>query len=166
MMRNYMEDQKKFEFINVLLNVLFYIEVIACIIFPMLWFTFIFSSKVTQVNMIMAILFFIAFINCIIITNEIIKMNKTLIEKNPFVINNVKSMRNIALNIFIIGLYIFIKDRLKFGHQYFFAFHSDQYGPYCDMDFLIFIIMGIFMIILAEMFNQCIKIKQDHDLTI
>ncbi|AKA70060.1 hypothetical protein CSCA_2935 [Clostridium scatologenes] len=166
MMRNYMEDEKKFQFINVALNVLFYVEVIGCIMFPILWCTFDFSFKFTQANIIMTILFFIAFINCIIITNEIIKMNKTLIEKNPFVMNNVKSMRNIALNIFIIGLYIFIKDRLKFGHQYFFVFHSDQYGPYCDMDFLIFIIIGIFMIILAEMFNQCIKIKQDHDLTI
>lgn len=166
MMRNYIEAEKKFQFINVVLNVLFYAEVIACIMFPILWCTFLFSPKVTQVNIIMTILFFIAFINCIIITNEIIKMNKTLIEKNPFVMNNVKSMRNIALNIFIIGIYIFIKDRLKFGYQYFFAFHSDQYGPYCDMDFLIFIIMGIFMIILAEMFKGVIKIKEENDLTV
>lgn len=166
MMKNHMENEKKFQIFNVFLNVLFYLEVIVCIMVPVLLYTFIFSPKVIQFNIIMAILFFMAFISCIIITNEIIKINKTLIEKNPFAMNNVKSIRNIALNIFIIGIYVFIKDRLKFGYMGFFAFHSDQYGPYCDMDFLIFIIVGIFMLILAEIFKEAIKIKEENDLTV
>ncbi|WPC40842.1 DUF2975 domain-containing protein [Clostridium sp. JS66] len=166
MIKNCMENAKKFKFFNVFLKALFYSEVVGCVFLPILWYFSVIYLKVITPNIFMTILFFIAFISCIIITNELIKINKTLIEKKPFVFDNVKSMRNMAFNIFIIGIYVFTKDRMQFGYKGIFAFHFNQYGPYCDMNFLIFIIMGIFMIILSEIFNQSIKIKQDHDLTI
>ncbi|NMM61304.1 DUF2975 domain-containing protein [Clostridium sp. P21] len=166
MIKSSMEDVKKFEFFNTFLKVLFYIEVVLCILLPIGLCALADHFKFIPPNIFMTILFFISFISCIVITNELIKINKTLIEKNPFTFNNVKSMRSMAFNIFIIGIYIFIKDRMVFGYKGIFCVRFNQYGPYCDMNFLIFIIMGIFMIILSEIFSQSIKIKEDNDLTI
>lgn len=168
MIKNYMESDKKFKVFNVFLKIIYYSEIVCCVGLPIgvISYGYLKNISYSMINIIMISLFWIAFISFTIITNQIIKINRTFAEKKPYTIENVKSMKNMAFNLFIIGIYVFIKDRLRFGHRGIFAFKINKYGLYCDMNFLIFIIMCIFMLILAEFFNEAIRIKEENDLTV
>lgn len=87
------------------------------------------------------------------IVNEIRKIFKILNRKNPFMMDNVKSLKNIAIASFSISAAYIIKIILY--NTFFTAILA-----------MVFIIAGFFSIILAEVFRQAIIFKEENDLTI
>lgn len=92
------------------------------------------------------------------IVHQLIKINDTVISKTPFIIDNVNRMRKIAGYLFIIWVYVFIKDWLRFK-AHIFAYTFDNNGLNTDAECLIFVLLGLFVLIFAKIFKTAIEIK-------
>ncbi|MDF2910509.1 MAG: hypothetical protein K0Q56_1390 [Sporolactobacillus laevolacticus] len=87
------------------------------------------------------------------IVYEIRRIFKTLNRRNPFMMDNVNSLKRIAIASFLISIAYLVK-------------------VVCFNSFLtivlamVFIIAGFFSIILSEVFHQAVMVKEENDLTI
>ena len=89
----------------------------------------------------------------LVIIYEIRKVFNTLNRQNPFMMDNVKSLKRIAQASFIISfLYIF---KIIFFNTIL-----------TIIIVMIFIIAGLFAIIFAEVFRQAVIVKEENDFTI
>ena len=90
---------------------------------------------------------------CIFLVNEIRKIFKTLNRRNPFMLDNVKSLNRIGISSFLIAAAYILKI---------FLYNS----VLTVIIAMIFIIAGLFSVVLAEVFRQAIVVKEENDLTI
>lgn len=102
----------------------------------------------------------------LLIVLDLRRILKTLLEKNPFVLKNVKLLNKIAIECFIIsGCYIVnILLNLK-EYSYKFLDVSDTI-IHTDTEPLIFFLAGIFILVLSVVFKEAINYKEDIDNTI
>ncbi|MCX7708476.1 MAG: DUF2975 domain-containing protein [Clostridia bacterium] len=89
----------------------------------------------------------------IMILHDMRKIFKSLNKKDPFIIENVKCLHRIAVSSFGISICYIIKI---------FTFNTFL----TIILTMVFIIAGLFTIILAEVFKQAVKYKEENDLTI
>lgn len=90
---------------------------------------------------------------CLAIVNEIRKIFKTLNRKNPFMMDNVRSLKRIAIASFAVSAAYVAKV----------VFYNSFLTVVIAM---VFVIAGLFSIILAEVFKQAVEVKEENDLTI
>lgn len=89
----------------------------------------------------------------VLIEWEIFSIFRSLKDNNPFVIKNVKSFKRVAIYLFAIAaLFIFKVVKLN--------------TLMTMIGVLAFIVVGLLMLVLSDIFNQAVVYKQDHDLTI
>lgn len=101
------------------------------------------------------LLFFLYFTGafCLWIVFEMIRIFKTLNRKNPFMMDNVTSLRRMAFAAFVIAAAYLLKIIL--------------FNSFLTMIItMIFIIAGLFLVILSEVFKQAVEFKEENDLTI
>lgn len=96
---------------------------------------------------------YITGIVCLGLVNEIRKIFKTLNRRNPFMMDNVKSFKRVGWACFIIAAAYILKI----------FFYNSVLTAIITM---VFIIAGLFAIVLAEVFRQAIEVKEENDLTI
>lgn len=96
---------------------------------------------------------YITGIVCLGLVNEIRKIFKTLNRRNPFMLDNVKSLNHIGVACFIIAAAYILKI----------FFYNSVLTAIITM---VFIIAGLFSVVLAEVFRQAIEVKEENDLTI
>ena len=96
---------------------------------------------------------FVTGIFALVVVNEIRKLLKNLNKKNPFIMDNVKSLNYIAISCLSIAVCYIIKI----------FFYNSFLTIIVTM---VFIIAGFFSIILAEVFTQAIIYKEENELTI
>ncbi|MCX7921592.1 MAG: DUF2975 domain-containing protein [Clostridia bacterium] len=89
----------------------------------------------------------------LLIVNEIRKIFKTLNRRNPFMMDNVKSLNRIAAASFIIAAAYVVK-----------IFVYNSFLTIIIM--MVFTIAGFFSVIFAEVFRQAVMVKEENDLTI
>jgi len=90
---------------------------------------------------------------CLTIVFEMRRIFKTLNRRNPFMMDNVKSLTRISIASFLIAASYFVK-------MFF-------YGSILTIIIaMVFVIAGLFSIILAEVFHQAVEVKEENDLTI
>ncbi|WP_100488755.1 DUF2975 domain-containing protein [Sporolactobacillus pectinivorans] len=87
------------------------------------------------------------------IVYEIRQIFKTLNRRNPFKMDNVKSLNRIATASFLISIAYIVKI------IFFNSFMT-------IILVMVFIITGFFSVILAEVFRQAVIVKEENDLTI
>lgn len=96
---------------------------------------------------------FITGILALAVVNEIRKLLKNINKRNPFIRENVKSLNRIAVSCLLIAACYIIKI----------LFYNSFLTIIITM---VFIITGFFSIILAEVFQQAVIVKEENDLTI
>lgn len=96
---------------------------------------------------------YISGIVCLGLVNEIRKIFKTLNRRNPFIMENVKSLNRSGVACFIISAAYIVKI----------FFYNSVLTAIITM---VFIICGLFSVVLAEVFRQAIEVKEENDLTI
>ena len=89
----------------------------------------------------------------LVVVQEIRKLLKNLNKRNPFIMDNVKSLNRIAVSCLIIAACYVIKI----------IFYNSFLTIIITM---VFIIAAFFSIILAEVFRQAVIVKEENDLTI
>jgi hypothetical protein len=160
------KSEKNESYLKTFLNIVYYLSLIE-IIFSILVY-FMFPRFIPIPNRPSAFMLFVSVVACccgLAIVYELNKINDTVICKNPFVMENVKRMQRIAIYLFIISVYVFIKDWMRF-QAHVFAFTFDSSGLNTDAQCLIFVFIGVLVLILAKIFKTAIEIKNESDLTI
>lgn len=89
----------------------------------------------------------------LIIVNELRKIFNTLNRRDPFHTDNVKSFKRLSICCFTIAFLYGVKILV---------FNSFL----TIILFMVFIIGGFFLLILAEVFRQAVMVKEENDLTI
>lgn len=90
---------------------------------------------------------------CLGLVYEMRKIFKTLNRKNPFMLDNVKSLNRVGVACFIIAAAYIIKI---------FCYNSVLTAIIA----MVFIIAGLFAVVLAEVFRQAVTVKEENDLTV
>lgn len=96
---------------------------------------------------------FITGLLCLTIIRELRKMLITLNDREPFRRENVISLKRIAMLALIISFAYIIKV----------IFYPSFFTIVVTM---VFLIMGLFALILSEIFKQAIEVKEENDLTV
>ena len=96
---------------------------------------------------------FVTGIFALVVVNEIRNLLKNLNKRNPFIIDNVKSLNRVAVACLIIAACYVIK-----------IFFYNSFLTIIVM--MVFIIAGFFSIILAEVFRQAVIVKEENEMTI
>jgi len=96
---------------------------------------------------------YITGILALITVNELRRIFKTLNRRDPFRIDNVKSFKRLSICCFAISFFYGVKI---------FVFNSFL----TIIMFMVFIIGGFLLMILAEIFRQAVIVKEENDLTI
>lgn len=84
---------------------------------------------------------------------ELKKIFKTLVDGNPFVIENAIYLKNMSIAAFIISVIYILKL------VYWFTFAT-------VIIVIVFLVAGLFCLTLKDLFTQAVKFKEDNDLTI
>ena len=96
---------------------------------------------------------FITGILALVVVNEIRRLLRNINMRNPFIRDNVKSLNRIAVSCLLIAACYVVKI----------VFYNSFLTIIITM---VFIITGFFSIILAEVFQQAVIVKEENDLTI
>lgn len=90
---------------------------------------------------------------CLGIVFEMRKIFNTLNRRDPFMMDNVTSLRRMSIGAFVIsGAYVV---KIIFFNSFLTVIIA-----------MIFFIAGLFLVILAEVFKQAVEFKEENDLTI
>ncbi len=150
-----MEYGKINKFTKVLLDLMFYSGCVVLLTVP-IWLKLAgtYYSPVLRENYWFMLLTFAASGICgILIVNELRKMMRTVLEKNCFVRANVKSLRKMSGLSFIIALCFVLKCIFVLT-------------PATLIIVLVFLVAGLFSVVLSCVFAEAIDYKEENELTI
>lgn len=99
------------------------------------------------------IIFMLAGVFALAILGELIRMFRTVIKENPFVKNNIISLKKMGYYSFVIA--VSMAAKLLF-----------VVTPATLVLVLVFIIAGLFSLVLSQVFDQAVTYKLENDLTI
>lgn len=111
-------------------------------------------------------LFLVGSSSLLMVVFNLRKIVGTLVEENPFVEKNVKCLKRISIQCFTIaGCYLL---NFFFNPKYgeFSFIYIDDRGVHTDMEFIIFLFAGCFILILSKVFQKAVEVKEENDYTI
>ncbi len=111
-------------------------------------------------------LFTIGSISLMFIILNLRKILDSLIHENPFIIDNVKRLKKIAFECFIITFCYITNFIINLNYKDFEFVSIDAKGIHTDMEFLIFLFSGCFILVLSNIFEHAVLVKEENDLTI
>ncbi len=95
-----------------------------------------------------------------------IKITESLVNKNPFVTQNVIALRRISLNCYIITACYLVNYIINPAFINYKLIEITPKGISTDLDFMIFAIAGTFIHVLANVFSEAVTYKEENDYTI
>lgn len=162
-----MEDKKYTKMANLLiimLNILMAIGIIAGCAAIILGMSR--EGGVSSKFIVTAVLFFTGTGSLILILYNLRKILKTVIKVTPFTMENVRSLRHIAIYCFVITTCYLINFFFNNQFKNFSFIAIDSKGIHTDMEFVIFFFAGLFVLILAEVYKQAVEVKEENDYTV
>lgn len=149
-----MDNSKMTNVTKIFLDIMFYTGILTCISLP--WIMKFFGTYFSVYNDLyleMMIIFEAAGVTGLIIVWELRKILKTVIYKDCFVYENVKSLKTMGICAFIIVA--LMASRLLF-----------ILTPSIFVLVLVFFLAGMFSFVLSQVFKAAINYKEENDLTI
>ncbi|MCD3244803.1 DUF2975 domain-containing protein [Clostridium botulinum C] len=169
MWRKKMSNCKKISLSQILLLVLDIILILGVITTVIVYYNTFFkgSENLNGLNKFIMFALLTVGITCIFfIILELRKIVLTLIKGNPFVWLNVKALKRISLECFIIASCYIVNFIVNFGENKYKFIYLDSKGIHTDTEPIIFILAGVFIAILANVFKTAIEYKEENDFTI
>jgi len=153
-------------FLKIVLNVFWFFGCLSLTIFIlMLYFAIFVSERELMIILSTFIFSFIALILLFIIFH-LRKILDTLIEEKPFVLSNVFRFRYIGFSVLVIGIILFIKDLYLKGSHTFTIVDASPGNVETNVQIFLPFILGIFSLILGEIFKIAYQIHEENKLTI
>jgi hypothetical protein len=141
-------------FTKILLDFMFYTGIIVCITVPFIFhFLGKYYSIIQKWYIPFCVVFVVAGIFALFILRELRRMFQTVMNQNPFVYENVMSLKRMGICAFIISISMAV--RLIF-----------VITPSALVLVAVFLIAGLFSLVLSQVFDQAVTYKQENDLTI
>lgn len=149
-----MNKEPLVKFTKILLDFMFYTGIVICTSIPFLfWYVKRYYEPLDIYYIPFSIIFILSGIFALRILWELRRMFGTVIQGDPFVGENVTSLRRMGLCAFIIS--VCMAFRLLF-----------EITAASLILILVFLIAGLFSLVLSQVFDQAITYKQENDLTI
>lgn len=124
-------------------------------------------SDISTAQKILLGILLVVGISCVfLIVINLIKVLSSLVNSNPFIIENVKILKKVSVECFIIALCYIINFLVNSNIKEFEFIYVDGKGVHTDMEFIIFIFAGCFILILSKVFQQAVNYKEENDFTI
>lgn len=141
-------------FTKYLLDIMFYAGIFLTALIPVAFHYVGFYIEVYQKYYIpQCIIYMISGVFCIRIVHELRKMFITVLDENAFVDSNVVSLNVMSKCAFLIGAMSVIRLPLS-------------PTPATIVILIVFSVAGLFSIVLAQVFREAIRYKEENDLTI
>ncbi len=139
---------------KIILDFMFFTGIVVCVAVPFI-FKFVgrYYSVFTKYYLPFCIIFIIAGLFALVILRELRIMFRTIIKENPFVKENVISLKRMGACAFIISI--------SMAARLFFVI-----TPAAMVLVAVFMIAGLFSLVLSMVFDQAVTYKQENDLTI
>jgi hypothetical protein len=153
----------------VLEAVLIFTLIIGAIATGMIFYDILFNMKQNidiGKKVLVIILLAVGITSAFLIVIDLKKVMSTLVKSDPFIRANVRSLKRISVDCFIIaGCYLM---NFIFGSNFkeFQFIYIDSKGIHTDMEFIIFIFAGCFIAVLSKVFQQAVQYKEENDFTI
>lgn len=93
-----------------------------------------------------------------------LRITNTLVDSNPFTRDNVKSLKWIARDCFAVSMCYLINFFINPSKVEILTI--DIKGIHTDVEYLIFLFAGCFILILSKVFEQAVAFKEENDLTV
>lgn len=139
---------------KLLLDFMFYCGILVCISVPLIFHVVgDYYSIFKKYYLPFSIIFIVAGIFALLILLELRRMFRSLMHENPFVIENVRSLKNMGVYSFMIAICMIL--RLIF-----------IVTPAELILVLVFLIAGLFSAVLSLVFDRAVSYKEENDLTI
>lgn len=129
------------------------LAIIICLPVILKWYLHVFYGSTSEKFWFLLPFLYITGFLVLVIIFEIRRIFKTLNRRNPFMMDNVKSLKRMASASFIISAAYVIK--VVFFNSFLTIILA-----------MVFLIAGLFTLILAEVFHQAVIVKEENDLTI
>lgn len=137
-----------------ILDFMFYTGIVICATVPLLFKQAgKYFSIFREFYLPFSIIFFIAGVFALVIVWELRTIFKTVIKEDPFVRENVRSLKRMGVSSFCIAFMML--TRLLF-----------VITPAALVLVAVFAIAGLFSLVLSQVFDQAVTYKQENDLTI
>lgn len=141
-------------FTKFLLDFMFYSGILVCITVPgSFWIVGNYFSVFRRFYLPFCIIFIIAGVFALVILWELRSIFKTVIHENPFIIENVKSLKRMGVCSFVISACMAIRLLVVIT-------------PAAMVLVAVFLIAGLFSLVLSQVFDQAVNYKLENDLTI
>ncbi len=139
---------------KILLDFMFYVGIVVCVTVPLSFRVAGRYFKIFEEFYIpFCIIFIIAGVFALVIVWELRTIFKTVMKENPFVRENVRSLKRMGISSFCIAFMML--TRLLF-----------VITPAALVLVAVFAIAGLFSLVLSQVFDQAVTYKQENDLTI
>ncbi len=150
-----MHGEKLIQVTKILLDIMFYSGILVIVTLPisLRYAGIYYSSAFQEYYVLMLIIFFLSGICGLWIVGQLRKMMRTVIQKNCFVYENVRSLKMMGIASALITILFFIK-----------CFYLPT--PATFIIVLTFFIAGLFSEVLSFVFAEAIRYKEENDLTI
>lgn len=150
-----MEYEKIKKFTKVFLDIMFYSGIVVLITVPiwLKWAGNHYSKAIGEYYISMLFIFAASGICGILIINELRKMMRTVVEKNCFVRENIRSLRRMGKESLCISAFFIIK-----------VFFIPT--PATMIIVLVFFIAALFSVVLSCVFQEAVNYKEENELTI
>ena len=129
------------------------IAIILALPFLLKWYMDMFRGSISEKYWFLLPFLYVNGVLALEILHELRRIFLTLNKRDPFLMQNVKSLKNMALSAFAISALYVVK--IIFFNSFLTIILA-----------MAFIIAGFFGIILAEVFRQAVIVKEENDLTI
>lgn len=112
------------------------------------------------------ILSIIIFLPILVIIYELRKVLQTFKVLTPFIPENVTRFRIIGIYAFIKGILDLVYNLITYNIHGFYIFRLEENGMSSRMGILLYICLGLFALILSEIFKLAVDLKQEKDLSL
>lgn len=126
----------------------------------------IFLNYKNLINTIFTAGIIIIILNIQFIIYQLREITNTLIDNNPFSISNVNKFRYIGYSVLFIGTFLLFKDIYLKGFHTLTILDAGADGVKTNIQVYLPFILGIFSLILSEIFKIAYKINEENKLTI
>ncbi len=151
----YMKKQKTLHyFTKLLIDFMFYSGIVVCVLVPLIIYRLIPCTLMAEgVRLHMMVVLILSGIAAVYILGTLRGIFKTLLNANPFTLENVYALRKMAAAAFVIS----VLYTVKFWFWFTLA---------TAIIVLVFTIAGLFSLVLADVFQQAVQYKEENDLTV
>ncbi len=141
-------------FTKILLDFMFFSGILVCATVPVsFWFIGDYFRVFRRFYLPFCVIFIIAGIFALLILWELRSMFRTVIGEDPFVVKNVRSLKRMGVCSFVIAACMALRLLLVIT-------------PAALVLVAVFVIAGLFSLVLSQVFEQAVTYKLENDLTI